>query len=110
MQEPELQTLSNASFQYFKSIELVSDAQTEDALDVSPAIDLTELNNSKAWKGSLKELRIDTDRQQQPQEDGELTPDNMSSRLVDSAIGMDEAKFGDLKFDKMSSRVSTFAA
>lgn len=77
---------------------------------MSPAIDLNALNQSKAWKGSLQELRIDTDRRQQPQEDGELTPDNMSSRLVDSAIGMDEGKFGDLQFDKMSSRVSTLAA
>jgi hypothetical protein len=76
----------------------------------SHTIDMDEFNNSKAWKGSLKELRIDTDKPQQPQVEGELTPDSMSSRLVDSAIGMDDAKLGDLKFDKMSSRVSTFAA
>lgn len=71
---------------------------------------MTELKNSKAWQGSLKELTIDTDKAQQAQEDGELTPDNMSSRLVDSAIAMDDPKIEDVKLDPMNSRVSTFAA
>jgi len=44
------------------------------------------------------------------QEDGELTPDSMSSRLLDSAIGMNEKKMDDFIFDRMGSRVSTFAA
>jgi hypothetical protein len=34
----------------------------------------------------------------------------MSSRLVDSAIGMNDKKMSDFMFDRMGSRVSTFAA
>jgi hypothetical protein len=49
------------------------------------------------------------------QDDGDLTPDSMSSRLIDSGVGMSfddakEAKIDGIVFDKMSSRVGTFAA
>lgn len=63
------------------------------------------------WRGALKDLRIDTEKKDQVEpDDGELTPDSMSSRLVDSAIGMSDKKMSDFMFDRMGSRVSTFAA
>lgn len=43
-------------------------------------------------------------------DDAELTPDSMSSRLLDSAIGMSDKRMEDFMFDRMGSRVSTFAA
>jgi len=59
----------------------------------------------------LKDLKIDTEKKEQAvPENGELTPDSMSSRLVDSAIGMNDKKMSDSMFDSMGSRVSTFAA
>lgn len=59
----------------------------------------------------MKQLKIDTDKKDQVDpEDGELTPDSMSSRLVDSAIGLNDRKIDDFIFDRMGSRVSTFAA
>lgn len=63
------------------------------------------------WRGALKDLRIDTNKKDPVEpEDGELTPDSMSSRLVDSAIAMSDKKMSDFMFDRMGSRVSTFAA
>lgn len=63
------------------------------------------------WRGALRQLKIDTDKKDQmDQDDGELTPDSMSSRLIDSAIGMNDKKMDDFIFDRMGSRVSTFAA
>ncbi len=63
------------------------------------------------WRAGLKDLKIDTDRKDELDiEDGELTPDSMSSRLLDSAIGMNDKKMSDFMFDRMGSRVSTFAA
>lgn len=61
------------------------------------------------------ELRIDTttgttNNFRRPTEDpDELTPDSMSSRIVDSAAaGLDETMFsGDLIFDRMGSRIVT---
>lgn len=62
----------------------------------------------------MKELRIDTEKKPVPVDDGELTPDSMSSRLLDSAIGMSPPQkvkeFEAPTFDKMSSRVNTLAA
>lgn len=61
------------------------------------------------------ELKINTNLQRAPNDDDndELTPDSMSSRLVDSAVavGIDEAllrggSVGDLVFDRMSSRMA----
>lgn len=62
------------------------------------------------WRGALKDLRIDTEttKPHDPEAD-ELTPDSMSSRLVDSAIEVDR-KMDDLVINNMHSRVSTFAA
>ncbi len=63
------------------------------------------------WRAGIKDLKINTDRKEElDYEDGELTPDSMSSRLVDSAIGMNDKKMSDFMFDRMGSRVSTFAA
>ncbi|PLB33974.1 putative glucosamine-6-phosphate deaminase [Aspergillus candidus] len=52
-----------------------------------------------------KDLRINT-QLNQTVEDDELTPDSMSSRMVDSAIsGLDTAMKGDLMLDRMGARV-----
>ncbi|RAL01513.1 putative glucosamine-6-phosphate deaminase [Aspergillus ibericus CBS 121593] len=52
-----------------------------------------------------KDLRINTELHSL-MEDDELTPDSMSSRMVDSAIGgLDSTLKGDLFFDHMGSRV-----
>ena len=54
-----------------------------------------------------KDLRINTELQRQ-MEDEELTPDSMSSRLVDSAVGgFDAALRGDVSFDHMGARVAS---
>ncbi|EXJ59451.1 glucosamine-6-phosphate deaminase [Cladophialophora psammophila CBS 110553] len=92
---------------YFKSIEQVS-AEQETAKATPQQRSQVRLDN---WRAGLKELRIDTEKKDLlDQEDGELTPDSMSSRLVDSAIAMNDKKMGDFMFDRMGSRVSTFAA
>jgi glucosamine-6-phosphate deaminase len=70
------------------------------------------------WRGAIKELRIDTDKKPVAVEDDELTPDSMSARIVDSAIGMSpprqkgkmEREFEAPTFDRMGSRVDTLAA
>ncbi len=68
------------------------------------------------WRGALKELRIDTDKKPVTADEDELTPDSMSARIVDSAIGMSpprkpkEAEFEAPMFDRMGSRVNTLAA
>lgn len=50
-------------------------------------------------------LRINTDFDSM--DDDELTPDSMSSRMVDSAVsGIDTSFNGDLKFDRMSARIA----
>ncbi|KAI2791545.1 Glucosamine-6-phosphate isomerase 2 [Penicillium oxalicum] len=53
-----------------------------------------------------KDLRINTDFNRSMDED-ELTPDSMSSRMVDSAVGgLDETLKNDLIFDRMGARVT----
>jgi glucosamine-6-phosphate deaminase len=55
-----------------------------------------------------KDLRINTELQRRALEEEELTPDSMSSRLVDSAIGgIDGALKSDLIFDRMGTRMTT---
>ncbi|GFN20230.1 glucosamine-6-phosphate isomerase 1 [Aspergillus tubingensis] len=54
-----------------------------------------------------KDLRINTELNTSV-EDEELTPDSMSSRMVDSAIGgLDSTLKGDMFFDHMGSRVAS---
>lgn len=56
---------------------------------------------------ALNDLRINTEFRNSVEED-ELTPDSMSSRMVDSAIGgLDSTLKGDMMFDRMSARVSS---
>jgi len=92
---------------YFKSIEHI--AAEEETGKATPQPHLpTKADN---WRSALKDLKINTEKKEQlDQEDGELTPDSMSSRLVDSAIGLNDKKMDDFMFDKMGSRVSTSAA
>ena len=60
------------------------------------------------WRGALKELKIDTEKHRKMEDDGELTPDSMSSRILDSGIaGLDRTLADDLVFDRMASRVET---
>lgn len=54
-----------------------------------------------------KDLKINTDMHRSAAEDGELTPDSMSSRLLDSGIsGLDAALKGDLSPESMRSRMT----
>jgi glucosamine-6-phosphate deaminase len=56
-----------------------------------------------------KDLRINTELYR-AQEDDELTPDSMSSRMVDSAVGgLDGALKNDLIFDRMGARMTTLS-
>jgi glucosamine-6-phosphate deaminase len=92
--------------QYFKSIEQISKEETS-------AAEKTK-RDAHNWRGALKELKIDTENHHKIQDDEELTPDSMSSRLIDSGVGMSfdeatEAKIDGIAFDRMGSRVSTFA-
>lgn len=90
---------------YFKSIEHI--AAEEETGKATPQQHLP--TKTENWRNVLKDLKIDTDKKgQAEQQDGELTPDSMSSRLVDSAIGLNDKKTDDFMFDKMGSRVSTF--
>ncbi|KAK4937508.1 Glucosamine-6-phosphate isomerase (Glucosamine-6-phosphate deaminase) (GNPDA) (GlcN6P deaminase) [Elasticomyces elasticus] len=92
---------------YFKSIEHIA-AEEETSVETPQQQLPTKTEN---WRGALKDLKIDTEKKDQVEpENGELTPDSMSSRLVDSAIGMNDNKMGNGMFDSMGSRVSTFAA
>ena len=72
----------------------------------------TQANQTQNWRGALKELKINTENHHKLQDDGDITPDSMSSRLIDSgvAMGFDDAKIDGVAFDKMGSRVGTFAA
>ncbi|KAJ9249013.1 hypothetical protein DTO195F2_8659 [Paecilomyces variotii] len=55
-----------------------------------------------------KDLRVDTELRRSMEEDGELTPDSMSSRIHDSAVaGLSATLKGDLMFDRMHARVAT---
>lgn len=55
-----------------------------------------------------KDLKIDTELRRRTIEDDELTPDSMSSRMIDSAVGgLDSTLMNDLHFDRMSARVAT---
>lgn len=64
-----------------------------------------ELTPAATPEKTSKDLRINTDLRQ-TFEDEELTPDSMSSRMVDSAVGgLDGTLKGDLMFDRMGSRV-----
>jgi glucosamine-6-phosphate deaminase len=96
--------------QYFKSIEKVS---REEAAQTSAAEKTTR--DGQNWRGALKELKIDTENHHKIQDDEDLTPDSMSSRMIDSGVGMSfdearEAKIDGIAFDRMGSRVSTLAA
>lgn len=54
-----------------------------------------------------KDLKINTDMRRSADEDGELTPDSMSSRILDSGIsGLDAALKGELSPDRMGSRLT----
>lgn len=91
---------------YFKSIETVQ--REHDRRHNPAAVALMHGRNRK-------DLKIDTAKSKAAADadDGELTPDSMSSRLVDSAIALDDdrrSKLEDgLSFDRMSSRVNSFA-
>ncbi|DAA78975.1 TPA_exp: Glucosamine-6-phosphate isomerase [Trichophyton benhamiae CBS 112371] len=99
---------------YFESIELSgTDARTQGPplvqftkpyVPVAPPADLGTPVSSR------KGLKIDTAFNAKDSDPDELTPDSMSSRIVDSAIaGLDETmtRGGDLIFDRMGSRIPT---
>ncbi|KAL9107712.1 MAG: hypothetical protein Q9227_007427 [Pyrenula ochraceoflavens] len=88
---------------YFKSVEEVARPKLSAASTVPENTRGTQAAN---WRGALRELKIDTEKYHRMDHDGELTPDSMSSRIVDSGIaGLDRAMADDLSFDRMGSRV-----
>ena len=93
--------------QYFKSIEQI--AKEEGAAQIPASIENAEKTSPQYRREAQKELRINTDKKhQEKQGDGELTPDSMSSRLIDSGVGMtfDEPKIDGLALEPMRARVS----
>jgi glucosamine-6-phosphate deaminase len=101
---------------YFESIELAgTDARTQGPplvyrprtyVPAPMAVDKEPTPAATPEKTS-KDLRINTDLKQSF-EDDELTPDSMSSRMVDSAIGgLDSTLKGELLFDRMSARMDS---
>ena len=96
---------------YFKSIEKIEEFQQTHETETAGLSEesFMETPKSARWKGGYKDLTINTRKAQGDLEDGEMTPDSMSSRLVDSAIGLDE-KGQPVRFDSTPSRVGTFAA
>ncbi|KAK5081230.1 Glucosamine-6-phosphate isomerase (Glucosamine-6-phosphate deaminase) (GNPDA) (GlcN6P deaminase) [Lithohypha guttulata] len=96
---------------YFKSIERVEVEQIERKGRATVAA-TSEDSRSYQWRGALKKLQVDTDganKKTHKAENGELTPDSMHGRLMDSAIGMDDIeKMEDgMKLTNMGSRVNT---
>lgn len=90
---------------YFKSIEKIEQQQ------LAKKFGRTEDPRVKHWRGALKKLEIDTKQKASIPVAGELTPDSMKSRVVDSAIAMDDMdKLEDgLKFTNMGSRVNSMS-
>ena len=96
--------------QYFKSIEQI--AKEQGAGRIPAAVETADKAPLQYKREGQKELWIDTEKKQHEKHgDGELTPDSMSSRLIDSGVGMtfDEPKIDGLAMDPMSARVSTRA-
>lgn len=96
--------------QYFKSIETVS-LQESARLDPQETR-VAEEPKTKNWRGALKELTVDTQRKRILDDDEELTPDSMSSRMVDSGVAGLDQKDGhfDLIIDRLGSRVGAVGA
>ena len=96
---------------YFKSIEKIEAQKSEVAGGTSGLTEQAPMETPKSarWRGGYKDLTINTRKAQDGVEDGELTPDSMSSRLVDSAVGLDE-KGEPVRFESIGSRVASFAA
>ncbi|KAM5485747.1 Glucosamine-6-phosphate isomerase (Glucosamine-6-phosphate deaminase) (GNPDA) (GlcN6P deaminase) [Microsporum audouinii] len=99
---------------YFESIELSgTDARTQGPPLVHPTkpyVPVPPPSDLSTPVGSKRGLKIDTAFQTGDGDPDELTPDSMSSRIIDSAIaGLDEtmARGGDLIFDRMGSRIPT---
>ncbi|GKZ85832.1 glucosamine-6-phosphate isomerase 1 [Aspergillus niger] len=100
---------------YFESIEQSgTDARTQGPplvyrprTYVPAPVGVVKLQPPHIPQKAPKDLRINTELNTSV-EDEELTPDSMSSRMVDSAIGgLDSTLKGDLFFDHMGSRVAS---
>ena len=91
---------------YFKSIEKVENEQARRRVG--------QVLNSRPqqWRAALKQLHVDTSKKAPAPGKGELTPDSMTSRMVDSAIAIDEldALEDGLKLTNMGSRVNSMTA
>jgi len=94
---------------YFKSIETVI---LQESARLEPQQTPVAEKPPTTWRGGLKELKIDTEKSRKLDDQDELTPDSMSSRLVDSGVaglGEKEGHF-DLIIDRMGSRVGAVGA
>jgi len=94
---------------YFKSIEQVAAQEAEGDTKLTQVAPLAKAIRSAGWRGAIKDLTVNTEKGRPLPDDCELTPDSMSSRLVDSAIGIDDTK-KELIFDSMGSRFSSLTA
>jgi len=93
---------------YFKSIEQVSTDSTIE--NVVPASTTASDEAAKPSRPTRKDLKIDTEKYRGLADAGELTPDSMSSRIVDSGVGgFEDIGHDDMVFDRMGSRVSDIA-
>ncbi len=96
--------------QYFQSIEQSgANTRTQGPPLVSRTTLYTPVTAPEIVRAKqTQNLKFDTAFERATEDAEELTPDNMSSRLVDSAVaGVDHAVMqGDLVFDQMGSRIT----
>lgn len=119
---------------YFKSVEQIEAEEEErrrsrkskskdkhQAAVLTPPQTPTKIEQERHLHSAAKVLKIDTSKSRRDNtvsgddngdDEEDLTPDSMSSRLIDSAISMEQKSrtMDDFVFDRMSSRVATFAA
>ncbi|KAL9621209.1 MAG: hypothetical protein Q9160_004342 [Pyrenula sp. 1 TL-2023] len=86
---------------YFKSIEPIAEPLKTLVTAEPQKIDQA---TTRAWRGALKELKIDTDKHAIFDEE-ELTPDSMSSRIDSGIGGLDKRIAEDAMFDRMGARM-----
>ena len=97
---------------YFESIEQAgTDARTQGPpLVYRPRAYVPASISLLSQSKPPRDLKIDTDMHHSIEGDGELTPDSMSSRMVDSAVaGLDSTLKGDLVLDRMASRIGVMS-
>lgn len=90
---------------YFKSVERIEQEQSQRDQMSSETLRVYQ------WRGALKKLQVDTSKKAAEPVEGELTPDSMSSRVMDPAIAMENIeKLEDgVELRNMGSRVNSMS-